>query len=306
MVLVRARDSRYRRSTRSIGSLLLSFLLVAGQAAAQNITSASIDGVVTDESGAALPGVTVTATSPALQVARLSTVSDAQGHYRIIDLPRGSYDVRFEIPGFEPLVRQGLTLNAGFAARVNASLKVGSVTETVMVSGASPVVDLTTTRGGQNVSTDLIAIALPGLKQMADVIQMSPGLHATDGYKPGAIGLNARARFNTYGIDSGNTNVTVMVDGFKIIANSVPDLANTLETDVKTFGNGAEVKEAGALINIVTKSGGNDFHGRYSEAYMWQPGTNLTPELEARGLSVGTSLKYFKSSSRWTTRGAGT
>ena len=62
-----------------------------------------------------------------------------------------------------------------------------------------------------------------------------------------------------------------MVDGFKIIANSVPDLANTEEVDVKTYGNGAEVKEAGAMINMVTKSGGNDFHGRYSEAYMRQP-----------------------------------
>ncbi len=65
----------------------------------------------------------------------------------------------------------------------------------------------------------------------------------------------------------------------------------------KTYGNGAEVKEAGALINMVTKSGGNEFHGRYSEAYMRQPGGNITPELEARGLSVGTSLQYFNDAS---------
>ncbi|MEO7157478.1 MAG: hypothetical protein ABI039_07960, partial [Vicinamibacterales bacterium] len=133
--------------------------------------------------------------------------------------------------------------------------------------------------------------------QMADIVQMSPGLTATDGFKPGAIGLNARIRFNTYGINSGNTNVTVMVDGFKIIANSVPDLANTEEVDVKTYGNGAEVKEAGALINMVTKSGGNEFHGRYSEAYMRQPGGNITPGLQARGLRVGTSLQYFNDAS---------
>src|SRR5438105_6656733 len=272
---------------------MAALLVVSSGAAAQIISSSSIDGIVTDQSNSALPGVTVTITSPALQVPQLTTVTDGQGHYRFIDLPRGTYQLRFEIQGFDPLVRQGLEINAGFAARVNVSMRVGSVQETVTVSGASPVVDLTTTRGGQNVSTDLISIALPGLKQMAAVIVMTPGLHSTDGYKPGAIGLNGRSRFNTYGLDSGNTNVTVMVDGFKIIANSQPDFANSVETDVKTYGNSAEVKEAGALINVVTKSGGNDFHGRYSDFYMRQPQTNLDSDLSARGLSVGTSLQSY-------------
>ena len=145
--------------------------------------------------------------------------------------------------------------------------------------------------------TDLISFALPGLKQMADIVQMSPGLTATDGFKPGAIGLNARIRFNTYGINSGNTNVTVMVDGFKIIANSVPDLANTEEVDVKTYGNGAEVKEAGAMINMVTKSGGNEFHGRYSEAYMRQPWRQHHAGARSARPRVGTSLQYFNDAS---------
>jgi hypothetical protein len=270
---------------------------VAAGAHAQNLTSAGIDGVVSDESGAALPGVNVTASSTALQVQQVSTITDGQGRYRFIDLPRGTYAIKFELAGFEPLIRQGLELTAGFSARINLTMKVGTLNETVTVSGASPVVDLTSTGGGQNVSTDLISLALPGLKQMADIVQMSPGLTATDGFKPGAIGLNARIRFNTYGINSGNTNVTVMVDGFKIIANSVPDLANTEEVDVRTYGNSAEVKEAGAMINLVTKSGGNQFHGRYSEAYMRQPSQNITPELEARGLKVGTSLQYFNDAS---------
>src|SRR5437773_4945764 len=281
----------------STALILAALIFLGGPATAQNISSVSIDGVVTDATGGALPGVVVTITSPALQVPQLVQTTDSQGHYRFIDLPRGTYQLRFEIQGFDPLIRQGLEVNAGFAARINVSMRIGSVQETVTVSGASPVVDLTTTRGGQNVPTDLISIALPGLKQMADVIAMTPGLHSTDGYKPGAIGLNGRSRFNTYGIDSGNTNVTVMVDGFKIIANSQPDFANTVETDVKTYGNSAEVKEAGALINMVTKSGGNDFHGRLSEGYMRQPSGNLTPELTARGLSVGTSLQYHNDAS---------
>src|SRR3954471_11214481 len=282
---------------RTAALLLAALLSVVAPATAQNITSSSIDGVVTDGSGGALPGVTVTITSPELQVPSMTKVSDTQGRYRFIDLPRGTYQLRFELQGFDPSVRQGLELNAGFAARINASLKIGSLQETVTVSGANPVVDLTTTRGGQNVSTDLLTIALPGLKQMADVINVTPGLHSTDGYKPGAIGLNGRSRFNTYGIDSGNTNVTAMVDGFKIIANSQPDFANTVETDVKTYGNSAEVKEAGALINMVTKSGGNDFHSRISESFMRRSASNLSPDLAARGLSVGTELKYYNDAS---------
>lgn len=286
--------ARFVRGTAAMACVLAIF---AARAQAQNLTSAGIDGVVSDQSGAALPGVTVTASSPALQVQQVSTITDGQGRYRFIDLPRGAYAIRFELTGFEPLRRQGLELTAGFTVRINTTLKVGTLNETVTVSGASPVVDLTSTGGGQTVPTDLISFALPGLKQMADIVQMSPGLTATDGFKPGAIGLNARIRFNTYGINSGNTNVTVMVDGFKIIANSVPDLANTEEVDVKTYGNGAEVKEAGAMINMVTKSGGNTFHGRYSEAYMRQPSPNITPALEARGLKVGTSLQYFNDAS---------
>jgi hypothetical protein len=282
------------RRTAAIAWLLA--VLAAG-ANAQNLTSANVDGVVSDQSGAALPGVTVTASSPALQVQQVSTITDDQGRYRFIDLPRGTYSLKFELAGFEPLVRQGLELAAGFSARINTTLKVGTLNETVTVSGASPVVDVTSTGGGQNVPTDLISFSLPGLKQMADIVQMSPGLTASDGFKPGAIGLNARIRFNTYGINSGNTNITVMVDGFKIIANSVPDLANTEEVDVRTYGNSAEVKEAGAMINMVTKSGGNQFHGRYSEAYMRQPSQNITKDLEARGLRVGTSLQYFNDAS---------
>src|ERR1051326_8067900 len=97
---------------RAAGFILIALLAAAPFAAAQNITSASIDGVVSDESGAALPGVTVTISSPALQVSQLTTATDGQGHYRFIDLPRGTYQLRFELQGFDPLVRTGLEVNA--------------------------------------------------------------------------------------------------------------------------------------------------------------------------------------------------
>src|SRR3982751_3780641 len=91
--------------------LAICFSLPSG-AAAQNISSSSIDGVVSDDTGGALPGVTVTITSPALQVPQLVQTTDGQGKYRFPDLPRGEYQLRFELEGFKPLVRSGLQLNA--------------------------------------------------------------------------------------------------------------------------------------------------------------------------------------------------
>src|SRR5947209_15691143 len=99
-------------SVRNIIFVFATLLVFTHAAAAQNISSASIDGVVTDATGGALPGVTVTITGPALQVPQLVQTTDAQGHYRFIDLPRGAYEMRFELQGFDPLVPKNIDVNA--------------------------------------------------------------------------------------------------------------------------------------------------------------------------------------------------
>jgi hypothetical protein len=272
-------------------------LMMAGAAHAQNLSFGSINGTVTDTSGGALPGVTVTASSPALQVGQLTAVTDGEGKYQIVDLPRGTYQVRFELQGFQPLIRQDVQLTAGFAARIDASLAIGTLSEAITVTGASPVVDVTTTRGGQTVNTELLTTALPGNKTVADLVQMTPGLTNTAGENPGTLGLRGRPRFNSYGIQSDNSNTTMMIDGFQIIANNpLPDVGATQEVDVKTFGHGADVKENGAAMNMIVKSGGNEFHGEVSTAYSKQPSGNLDAELRRRGLVVGQELTYFSDS----------
>jgi hypothetical protein len=282
---------------RIAGFILACVLIASGTARAQNLSFGSINGTVTDASGGALPGVTVTAASPALQVGQLAAVTDGEGKYQIVDLPRGTYRVRFELQGFQPLIREGLELTAGFAARVDASLMIGALSEAITVTGASPVVDVTTTRGGQTINTELLTTALPGNKTMADLVQMTPGLTNTAGENPGTLGLRGRPRFNSYGVNSDNSNTTMMIDGFQIIANNpLPDVGATQEVDVKTFGHGAEVKENGAAMNMIVKSGGNDLHGEVSTAYSKQPSDNLDAELRRRGLVVGQELKYFSDS----------
>src|SRR5262250_858244 len=106
---------------------------------------AGIIGVVTDESGAVLPGVTVTVTGPALQVPSMSDVTDAKGEFRITPLPIGTYTVEYMLQGFSGVKREGIRLTVGFTAKLDAQLKVGALEETITVSGQSPVVDTQST-----------------------------------------------------------------------------------------------------------------------------------------------------------------
>src|SRR5882672_8502361 len=111
--------------TRRISCLVVasSFLLLAAAAWAQS----SITGVVRDGSGAVLPGVTVEAASPVLIEKVRSTVSDAQGLFRIVDLRPGTYTITFSLSGFSTLKRDGVALPAEFTATVNAELAVGAL-----------------------------------------------------------------------------------------------------------------------------------------------------------------------------------
>src|SRR6188474_2247408 len=123
-----------------IRSVVVVWSLVLAPAAAW--AQSSITGVVRDESGAVLPGVTVEAASPALIEKVRVAVTDSQGLYRVVDLRPGLYSVNFTLPGFRTLRRDGIQLRAEFAATVDAQLSVGAVEETVTVSGEAPLVDI--------------------------------------------------------------------------------------------------------------------------------------------------------------------
>ena len=120
----------------------LSVLVAVPLARAGQQTEAGLSGTVTDESQGVMPGVTVTVSSPSLQGAR-DTVTDEQGKYRISPLPIGTYTVVFSLSGFRTVRREEVRLTAGLIARIDVALSVGGVEETITVSGASPVVDVT-------------------------------------------------------------------------------------------------------------------------------------------------------------------
>jgi hypothetical protein len=276
--------------------LLLAVIVIPCTAGAQTLTLGVIEGTVTDETGAALPGVTVTLTSPALQVRQLTTVTDSAGRYRFGEVRVGAYRLQFELQGFQTFVRENLELEVGFAARVDATLNVGSLTETVVVSGASPVVDLTTTRGGQALNTALITKAIPMVGHQVDLVRLTPGLSGGVGTRSGnptQMGLQANMSVSAYG----QTGVTAMIEDFQMHSNNQPPmLGGTDQMDVRSFGNSAEVQNPGAVVNYVFSSGGNQFHGRGTGLFMHESlqSSNIdTLVLRAQRFTTPEELKNY-------------
>jgi hypothetical protein len=174
----------------------LVLFMVPARVSAQFVSTASIEGTVTDESGGAMPGAAVTLTSPALQVSDMTAVTNAEGRYRFAQLPAGTYRLRYELSGFQPVIREGLTIGAGFAAKADVVLKIGSVQESITVSGASPIVDVSTTSGAQTLSPEMVNQLIPGSRMYGDMARMIPGLVSTSAPNIGRLGLGSSGGFN--------------------------------------------------------------------------------------------------------------
>ena len=163
-----------RRAFQSFLAVLAACLL-ASTAFAQGggaSTTGSINGKVTDSSGAVLPGVTVTVTSPSLMGVQTS-VSDAGGNYRFPALPPGTYTLTFELAGFNTLKRENIQIAMGFTATVNVELAVASLQETVTVTGESPVIDTSATRVQQNFKLEQLQ-EIPNARDMWSLLAVTP------------------------------------------------------------------------------------------------------------------------------------
>lgn len=282
-------------------SCVIAFVMIVGLspwstdvALAQAVSTASVDGTVTDQTNAALPGVSVILTSPALQVGQREAVTDGEGRYRIVDLPVGTYTLQFSLDGFQTVRREGVQLTPNFAARINVPLNLGNLAETITVSGQSPIVDVTTTSGGTTLASDVVFSALPTAKTFTDIINLTPGMVTTNANttRPGTLGLNGVVSRTAFG---NATGALTTVDGQDLNSAVTPDFGTAQEIDVRTFGNAADVQGAGVQINMVMKSGGNDFHGRSQFLFMNDKleGNNLTPSLKAQGLTIPQTLRYY-------------
>ncbi|HEY7170608.1 MAG TPA: carboxypeptidase regulatory-like domain-containing protein [Vicinamibacterales bacterium] len=279
---------------KAVGFAFAPLILALGSTlAAQTVRTGSIVGTITDESKSALPGVTITVTSPALQVPELTVVSGARGEYEIKDLPPGTYRLAFELGGFAKVVRPDVQLTTGFVARVDLDLKIAGLEETLVVSGQSPVVDVQTTRGGGTVSKEILA-AIPNNRNYQDIMNLTPGMVTVVPPQAGVIGMKGEANgFKNYGLIG---NERTSIEGIDMHSNENPDFAAVEEVDVKTFGNTAEVPTPGAAIQLIVKSGGNDFHGRYHEQFMTEKlqSNNIDAALKAQGIAAGDTAIYYQ------------
>src|SRR5437762_13356139 len=248
-----------------VGSALLTVLagwtgFDAGVAAQGQ--EAVILGRVTDESGAVLPGVTVTASSPALQVGQVSDTTNARGEYRLTALPIGTYTVDYALPGFQSIRRADVRLTAGFTAQIDEVLKLGAVAETITVSGAAPVIDTRSTSGRTQLTRETLDVIPTARAGVESAMVQAPGVRTNIDFG----NLNVNPEFRAFGRsnDSWSRIEGVPTTSPKSALNASGtryDYGALEETIVQTVGNEAESPTQGIQINAIVKSGSNEFHG---------------------------------------------
>src|SRR5262249_15870467 len=265
---------------------------------------ASIAGTARDSSGAVLPGVTVEACSSALIEKTRSVVTDGSGQYRIVDLRPGTYTVTFTLEGFSTVQRAGIVLTGSFTATVNADLTVGSVSETVNVSGQSPIVDVQSATQQRVIQKDVID-AIPVGRTHQSIAILIPGLSTTAGINPvtqNVGGTNTLRLANAFTMHGGRTSdANIQSDGLQVrnigsfanLTNLFPDMGATAEMTIDYAAGAAETPTAGVRINYIPKEGGNSYKGSFFATGVNSSfqGNNYTDELKARGLTKPNSLK---------------
>src|SRR4051812_40618674 len=195
-------------------------------------SQASITGVVKDASGGVLPGVSVEAASPALIEKVRTAVTDGAGQYRVEDLRPGTYTVTFTLQGFSTYRRDGLELTGSFTATINAELRVGALSETITVTGETPVVDVQSAKREMTLSNDVLK-AIPTVRSYNAMVAVVPGV--TTNLNDVVIGTST-TQFPIHGGRANEGRMTV--DGLNI---GNPPGGNQPPSYVADVGNAQEV-----------------------------------------------------------------
>jgi outer membrane receptor protein involved in Fe transport len=278
------------RKRATVAAFVVVGLTLSEAAARAQGQEAVILGRVTDESGAVLPGVTVTTTSPSLQIGKVSDVTNARGEYRLSPLAIGTYEVEFVLQGFQTVRRTDVRLTAGFTAQVDEVLKLGAVQETVTVSGATPVVDVRSTSGRTQLTSETLDVIPTARSGIESALVQAPGVRTN--IDTGSLNVNPAFRVFGRNNDTWSRLEGVITTSPKSDLNASGtryDYSALEETVVQTLGNQADSPTQGVQINAVVKSGGNDFRG---SAFLgggtgWMQADNVDDELRAIGVTAG-------------------
>lgn len=270
-------------------ALILSGLALCTLWFAQVASAQGIAGVVTDEKGAVIPGVTVTITSPAMIEGSKTLITNEAGRYAFVDLRPGTYEVTFEIKGFTTVKHPGVVLTAGFTAPINAELKIATIEQTVTVEAAPPLVDV------QSVATSRVQTreelnAIP--TQSRDQNSLALTVPGTTFYGFGEVAY--------HGTNDGLT----AVDGIRTSTISVGGVSFSgsfsneqfQEMSFTTAMESPELGQPGMMMNLIPKDGGNEFHGSLffnftTESFNDDNTQGLQKEYGV-DLATGKTLKY--------------
>ena len=271
--------------------LMVLAVVAAGPSVA---TAQSLAGTVRDTSGGVLPGVTIEASSPALITKVRTGVTDETGQYRIPDLPPGTYKVSFTLTGFTTVVREGVELSGGGVMTIGAEMRVGSVAESITVTGESPVVDIQTARQQTVINGDIVR-ALPASRSYGNYLAAIPAIQAT-GFGGGASTIN-----NFFSARGGrSTEGLIQLDGMNVgapgngggVSGYLYDMSNSSEVQVAISGGLGEADRGGPAFNIIPKTGGNTFSGTGFTSYAgkWGQSSNIDDRLRSLGFGEQPAL----------------
>jgi len=272
-----------------IGGVALALILVAtSRALAQGggaSSTGTIQGRVVDAQGAVLPGVTITAASPAL-LGQQTTVTSETGNYRFPGVPPGTYTLTYELTGFNTVRREGIQIALGFTANVNIEMQVATLQETVTVTGESPVIDTSATRVQQNFKLEQLQ-SIPNGRDMWSLLAVTPAVQMTR-IDVGGNRAGTQTGYSAYGF---NGQVRVLIEGINTTegtggAGFYFDYSSLEEVFLGTSGQSAEMPNPGVQSQFIAKSGGNQFNGEY---YLdWYnnslQGANIPADVIRRGI----------------------
>jgi outer membrane receptor protein involved in Fe transport len=249
-----------------VSALVLAFVLACSALASAQGTTGTISGRIVDSQGLAVPGATVTVTGP--QGTR-TAVSDSAGRFSVPFLTPGTYSLRAELQGFKTFEQRDITVRLEQTVDLPITMAVGGLTETVEVTGASPVVDTQTTTAGANLDSAMLA-RLPVGRSLAETLYVAPGVSSGGGTGTSNPSIGGGSGLeNQYVVDG----VNISSAGFGSLGSysrvsALGSLGNGVtfdfikEVQIKTAGYEAEYGQAtGGVVNVVTKSGTNELHG---------------------------------------------
>ncbi len=273
------------------------FLLSSTTVGAQTIS-----GLVTDPSGAVLPGVTVEATNAATRQVRTIT-TDEGGRYVVANLQPGTYSVTYRLEGFSPVTRPGITLTSDFTAAIDMQLKLGGQSDVITVTAAAPLVDIRSAAAPQTVDRETMDILPTGSRSAEAIGILIPGVTlraAGNGTISRDVGGSTMMNSSPLQFRGTNDTVQVIQGMRRVYFRPGPEFTGIRINDgavqEMTFGQGAEAMDmgqSGMRINIVPKSGGNVFHGTVFGNYTgeaFQSKMNIDEELTSLGFTNPTGV----------------